>query len=40
MPLWQVVQEVGATPAWLKRAPLNRTVLWQVSQDWVVGMCV
>ena len=30
----------GATPVWLKVAGVQAEVLWQVSHDWVVGMCV
>jgi hypothetical protein len=31
----------AATPLWLKVAVLQATpILWQLSQDWVVGMCV
>jgi hypothetical protein len=30
----------GATPVWLKVAGIQAVVLWQVSQAWVVGMCV
>ena len=40
MPLWQLAQVPGATPAWLKEAGLQPVVRWQASQDWVVGRCV
>ncbi|MBS0330831.1 MAG: hypothetical protein JSR30_13320 [Proteobacteria bacterium] len=40
LPLWQVAHVPGATPLWLKAAGFQATVLWQVSQDAVVGICV
>ena len=40
VPLWQVEQVPGATPVWLKVAGVQALVLWQVSHDAVVGMCV
>jgi hypothetical protein len=35
-----VAQVPGATLIWLKRAPANDKVLWQVSHACLVGMCV
>ena len=40
VPLWQVAQVPGAMPVWLKVAGVQADVLWQVSQDAVVGMWV
>jgi hypothetical protein len=40
IPLWQVVQVPGLTPRCLKGMPVQATVLWQLSQDIVVWMCV
>jgi len=37
LPLWQVEQVPGATPVWLKVAGVQALVLWQVSQEAVVG---
>jgi hypothetical protein len=37
-PLWQVEQVPGATPVWLKVAGVQALVLWQLSQDFVVGI--
>jgi hypothetical protein len=39
-PLCQVEQVPGATPVWLKVAGVQALVLWQVSHDCVVGICV
>src|SRR5665647_2014624 len=39
VPLWQVVQVPGTTPAWLKLAPSQVVVEWQVSQESEVTMC-
>jgi hypothetical protein len=38
VPLWQVAQVPGATPAWVNVAGVHAVVLWQVSHDAVVGM--
>ena len=38
VPLWQVAQVPGSTPEWLKVA-FQLLVVWQVSQDAVVGRC-
>lgn len=37
-PLWQVAHVPGATPVWLNVAGSQAVVLWQVSQDALVGM--
>ena len=40
VPLWQVEHVPGAMPVWLKVAGVQALVLWQVSQDAVVGRWV
>jgi hypothetical protein len=40
VPLWQVAQEPGPTPAWLNMAGVQALVLWQLSQAAVVAICV
>ncbi len=37
VPLWQVAQLPAAMPLWLKVAGVHAVVLWQASQDWLVG---
>jgi len=38
VPLWQVEHVPGAMPVWFIVAVFHDEVLWQVSQDAVVGM--
>ena len=40
VPLWQVAQVPGATPAWVNVAGFHAEVRWQLSQESVVGRCV
>jgi hypothetical protein len=40
VPLWQVAQVPGATPAWLNVTGVQALVLWQVSHAAVVAICV
>ncbi len=38
-PLWQLTQAPGVTPVWLNVAGIQAVVLWQLSQEAMVGMC-
>ena len=40
VPLWQVAQVPGATPAWLNMAGSHAVVRWHASHDAVVAMWV
>jgi hypothetical protein len=40
VPLWQVAQLPGATPAWLTVAGVQAVVRWQLSHAAVVGTWV